>query len=229
MCKKANIAIVSNNNDLLILLDETFNLHKKFNTYTFNSNDLSHIKKNDIKFEIVMMSEDIYEIVIDEIYESTLWKKIHQNIVLLTHEKSDKNFLDNKKIRPRSVIDLPLSFTSTVKILNSIIRENSNKLSNIAIGGFTLDVTGRKITMKNNSEKLTEKETSILWHLLNKKDSKIPQKNLLKDIWGYDEGIQTRTLETHIYRIRKKLNNIAANKFEIKNLDNSYILKISQF
>ena len=148
---------------------------------------------------------------------------------LLTHEKSDKNFLDNKKIRPRSVIDLPLSFTSTVKILNSIIRENSNKLSNIAIGGFTLDVTGRKITMKNNSEKLTEKETSILWHLLNKKDSKIPQKNLLKDIWGYDEGIQTRTLETHIYRIRKKLNNIAANKFEIKNLDNSYILKISQF
>ena len=229
MSKKANIAIISNNNDLLILLDETFNLHKKFNTYTFNSNDLSHIKKNDIKFEIVMMSEDIYEIVIDEIYESTLWKKIHQNIVLLTHEKSDKNFLDNKKIRPRSVIDLPLSFTSTVKILNSIIRENSNKLSNIAIGGFTLDVTGRKITMKNNSEKLTEKETSILWHLLNKKDSKIPQKNLLKDIWGYDEGIQTRTLETHIYRIRKKLNNIAANKFEIKNLDNSYILKISQF
>ena len=76
MSKKANIAIISNNNDLLILLDETFNLHKKFNTYTFNSNDLSHIKKNDIKFEIVMMSEDIYEIVIDEIYESTLWKKI---------------------------------------------------------------------------------------------------------------------------------------------------------
>jgi len=227
MCKKANIAIVSNNNDLLILLDETFNLHKKFNTYTFNSNDLSHIKKNDIKFEIVMMSEDIYEIVIDEIYEITFWEKIHQNIVLLTHEKKDKNFLDNKKIKPRSVINLPLSFTSTVKILDSIIRENSNKLSNIVIGGFTLDVIGRKITMKNNSEKLTEKETSILWHLLNKKDSKIPQKNLLKDIWGYDEGIQTRTLETHIYRIRKKLNNIAANKFEIKNLDNSYILKIS--
>ena len=227
MSKKANIAIISNNNDLLILLDETFNLHKKFNTYTFNSNDLSHIKKNDIKFEIVMMSEDIYEIVIDEIYEITFWEKIHQNIVLLTHEKKDKNFLDNKKIKPRSVINLPLSFTSTVKILDSIIRENSNKLSNIVIGGFTLDVIGRKITMKNNSEKLTEKETSILWHLLNKKDSKIPQKNLLKDIWGYDEGIQTRTLETHIYRIRKKLNNIAANKFEIKNLDNSYILKIS--
>jgi DNA-binding response OmpR family regulator len=227
MGKKVNIAIVSNNNDLLILLDETFNLYKKFNTYTFNSSDLNNIKKNDIKFEIVMMSEDVYEVIIDEINESTSWEEIHQNLILLIDKKKDKNFLDNKEIKPRSIIDLPLSLTSTVKILDSIIRENSNKLSNIDIEGFTLDVTGRKITMKNNSEKLTEKETSILWHLLNKKDSKIPQKNLLKDIWGYDEGIQTRTLETHIYRIRKKLNNIGANKFKIKNLDNSYILKIS--
>ena len=227
MGKKANIAIVSNNKDLLILLDETFNLHKKFNTYTFNSSDLNHIKKNDINFEIIMMSEDVYEIIIDEINETTLWEEIHQNIILLVSENKDKNFLDNREIEPRSIIDLPLSFTSTVKILDSIIRENSNKLSNIDIGEFTLDVTGRKIKMKNNSAKLTEKETSILWHLLNKKDSKIPQKNLLKDIWGYDEGIKTRTLETHIYRIRKKLNNIGANKFKIKNLDNSYILKIS--
>ncbi|MEC9392355.1 MAG: winged helix-turn-helix domain-containing protein [Pseudomonadota bacterium] len=224
MGKKFNIAIVSNNNDLLALLDETFKLHKKFNTYIFNSSDLNHIKKNDINFEIVVMSEDIYEIIINE---STLWEEIDQNLILLIDEKKDKNFIDNKKIKPRSIIDLPLNFTSTVKILDSIIRENSNKLSNIEIEGFTLDVSGRKITMKNNSEKLTEKETSILWHLLNKKDSKILQKNLLKDIWGYDEGIQTRTLETHIYRIRKKLNSIGANKFKIKNLDNSYILKIS--
>jgi len=227
MGKKVNIAIVSNNNDLLILLDETFNLHKKFNTYTFNSSDLNHIKKNDINFEIMMMSEDVYEIIIDEINETTLWEEIHQNLVLLVGENKDINFLDNREIKPRNIIDLPLNFTSTVKILDSIIRENSNKLSNIDIGEFTLDVTGRKIKMKNNSAKLTEKETSILWHLLNKRDSKIPQKNLLKDIWGYDEGIKTRTLETHIYRIRKKLNNIGANKFKIKNLDNSYILKIS--
>jgi len=227
LSKNVNIAIVSNNNDLLNLLDETFSLHKKFNTYTFNSNDLGHIKKNDIKFEIVMISEDIYEIITNEIKESTFWEEIYQNLILLIDEKKDKNFLDNKKIKPRSVIDLPLSLTSTVKALDLIIKENSNKLSNIDIEGFTLDVMGRKITMKNKTEKLTEKETSILWHLLNKKDLKIPQKNLLKDIWGYDEGIQTRTLETHIYRIRKKLNNIGANKFEIKNLDNSYILKIS--
>ena len=227
MNKKVNIAIVSNNNDLLILLDETFNLLKKFNTYTFNSSDLNHIKKKDIKFEIVMMSEDVYEIIIDEIYEGALWEEINQNLILLIDKKKDKNLLDKKEIKPRSIIDLPLSFTSTVKILDSIIRENSNKLSNINIEGFTLDVAGRKITMNNNSEKLTEKETSILWHLLNNKDSKILQKNLLKDIWGYDEGIQTRTLETHIYRIRKKLGNIGANKFKIKNLDNSYILQIS--
>ena len=100
-------------------------------------------------------------------------------------------------------------------------------MNDIEIGSFILDVKGKKISLNKKVEKLTEKETEILWRLLSNKNSKILQKNLLKDIWGYDEDIETRTLETHIYRIRKKLHLIGVKKIEIKNIENSYILKIN--
>ena len=96
------------------------------------------------------------------------------------------------------------------------------------MGNFSLDVVGRKISFDKAHEKLTEKETEILWKLLNKIDHKITQKELLREIWGYDESIETRTLETHIYRIRKKLNSIGAKNYEIKNIDNSYVLSLKK-
>ena len=120
-----------------------------------------------------------------------------------------------------------MNFNSTLNILDTIVRENSQRMNDIKIGSFILDVKGKKISLNKKVEKLTEKETEILWRLLSNKNSKILQKNLLKDIWGYDEDIETRTLETHIYRIRKKLHLIGVKKIEIKNIENSYILNIN--
>jgi DNA-binding response OmpR family regulator len=101
-------------------------------------------------------------------------------------------------------------------------------MNDIRIGNFFLNVHGRKIILNNAHEKLTEKETEILWKLLNKIEHKISQKDLLKEIWGYDEGIETRTLETHIYRIRKKLNSVGAKNYKINNIDNSYVLSVDK-
>ena len=135
--------------------------------------------------------------------------------------------MKNSNVKPRYTIKLPLNFNSTLNILDAIVRENSQRMNDIEIGSFILDVKGKKISLNKKVEKLTEKETEILWRLLSNKNSKILQKNLLKDIWGYDEDIETRTLETHIYRIRKKLHLIGVKRIEIKNIENSYILKIN--
>ena len=94
------------------------------------------------------------------------------------------------------------------------------------MGQFTLDVIGKNISLEKNREKLTEKETEILWKLLSNIEKKTSQKDLLKEIWGYDEDIETRTLETHIYKIRKKLVSVGAVNFKINNVDNSYILTL---
>ena len=220
------IAIIANNKNLLDLLEESFLLYGKFSIYTFTNNSI---------FDLIEKSGDISVLIVSNDILDNLDKK-HLNFfienekksIFLINKKDEKVILSEKQINPKSIIKIPLSLSNIIQAIESLIREEKNKMNDIIMGNFSLDVAGRKVSLDKVNEKLTEKETEILWKLLNKIDSKIPQKEFLKEIWGYDESIETRTLETHIYRIRKKLKSIGAKRYEIKNIDNSYILSLKK-
>jgi len=65
-------------------------------------------------------------------------------------------------------------------------------------GKLLLDQKGKKI-------RLTEKETSILKYLYRQGEKAVPREELLSEVWGYNAGVTTHTLETHIYRLRQKI------------------------
>ena len=222
-----SIAIISDDKDLILALDECFKLHKRFQLLKYDSSAITIPKNINNNINAILMSDEIYEILQDNQEENKFWQNQNKNLIHLT-SKNEKNISSkDSNLKPRYTIKLPLNFNSTLNILDTIVRENSQRMNDIKIGSFILDVKGKKISLNKKVEKLTEKETEILWRLLSNKNSKILQKNLLKDIWGYDEDIETRTLETHIYRIRKKLHFIGVKRIEIKNIENSYILKIN--
>ena len=222
-----SIAIISDDKDLILALDECFKLHKRFQLLKYDSSAITIPKNINTNINAILMSDEIYEILQDNQEENKFWQNQNKNLIHLTSKNEKKISLKNSNVKPRYTIKLPLNFNSTLNILDTIVRENSQRMNDIEIGNFILDVKGKKISLNKKVEKLTEKETEILWRLLSNKNSKILQKNLLKDIWGYDEDIETRTLETHIYRIRKKLHLIGVKRIEIKNIENSYILKIN--
>ena len=222
-----SIAIISDDKDLILALDECFRLHKKFQLLKYDSSAITTPKNINTNINAILMSDEIYEILQDNREENNFWQNQNNNLIHLTAKSLKIISPKNSNLKPRYTINLPLNFNTTINILDALVRENSQRMNDIKIGGLILDVKGKKISLNKKIEKLTEKETEILWRLLSKKNSKILQKNLLKDIWGYDEDIETRTLETHIYRIRKKLHLIGVKKIEIKNIENSYILKIN--
>ena len=208
-------------------LDECFKLHKRFQLLKYDSSAITIPKNINTNINAILMSDEIYETLKDNQDENKFWQNQNKNLIHLTSKNEKKISSKNSNLKPRYTIKLPLNFNSTLNILDTIVRENSQRMNDIEIGSLILDVKGKKVSLNKKNEKLTEKETEILWRLLSNINSKILQKNLLKDIWGYDEDIETRTLETHIYRIRKKLHLIGAKKIEIKNIENSYILKIN--
>jgi len=224
--QKDKIAIIAKNQNLLDLLEESFSLYGKFSTSIFTNNSiLDFIKKSDDSSVLIVSNDTLDNI--DEKYMN-FFRENGKKSIFLINKKDQKVFLSEKEISPKFIINIPLSLSNIIQAIESLIRERKNKMSDIVMGDFSLDAVGKKISFDKVHEKLTEKETEILWKLLNKIDSKIPQKELLREIWGYDESIETRTLETHIYRIRKKLNSIGAKNYEIKNIDNSYVLSLKK-
>lgn len=224
--QKDKIAIIANNQNLLDLLEESFLLYGKFSISIFTNNSILDLIEKADNTNALIVSIDILDN-LDRKYLN-IFRENEKKSIFLINKEDKKDILLEKQIKPKSIINIPLSISNIIQIIESLIREEANKMNDIIIGNFSLDVVGRKISLNKINEKLTEKETEILWKLLNKIDHKIPQKELLKEIWGYDESIETRTLETHIYRIRKKLNSIGAKNYKINNIDNSYILSLKK-
>ena len=224
--QKDKIAIIANNQNLLDLLEESFLLYGKFSISIFTNNSILDLIKKVDNTNVLLVSIDILDN-LDKKYLN-FFRDNEKKSIFLINKEDKKDILLEKQIKPKSIINIPLSISNVIQIIEGLIREEANKMNDIIIGNFSLDVVGRKISLNKINEKLTEKETEILWKLLNKIDHRIPQKEFLKEIWGYDENIETRTLETHIYRIRKKLNSIGAKDYKINNIDNSYILSLKK-
>ena len=100
----------------------------------------------------------------------------------------------------------PFYFNELLKIIeNIILQRDIIDYSNLKFGKIILDMTGKVIKGLNYSVKLTDKEARIIWHLIEAKGDSISQDYLLKKVWGYNKDIETKTLTTHIYTIRKKI------------------------
>ena len=89
------------------------------------------------------------------------------------------------------------------KINISFLKSNYNFQSNIIIKNYKLNINSKLIINDTSSIKLTEKEVKVILYLFNS-DKPVSAKELQKKIWNQKENLETHTVETHIYRLRKK-------------------------
>jgi len=135
--------------------------------------------------------------------------------------KEDKGEDKNKAL----FFNLPFSLSELMHGLQGIVTQNEDvEYHNIKFKKLSLDMVGRHIKDSLVSVKLTDKEAKILWHLVKEKGSTVSQNFLLKKVWGYKDNIETKTLTTHIYTIRKKVNKFS-NIFSIENSDEGYCVR----
>ena len=120
--------------------------------------------------------------------------------------------------------DLPLSFEKLLEKINiNLIKLRYGLQSKINIKDFQLDVNSKHLSKLGLTLKLTEKEIEIILYL-NKKKINCDIADLQKNIWGYSTNIETHTVETHIYRLRKKIDKVFKDKKFIISQKNGYII-----
>jgi len=120
--------------------------------------------------------------------------------------------------------DLPLSFEKLLEKINiNLIKLRYSLQSKINIKDFQLDINSKYLSKFGITLKLTEKEIEIILYL-NKKKINCDIADLQKNIWGYSTNIETHTVETHIYRLRKKIDKVFKDKKFIVSQKNGYLI-----
>ena len=167
--------------------------------------------------------------VFNEISESLNFEIIQSNEKDLKEfnfdQKNNYLIISEKKIEgvKNSLIldNLPIKFEKLIEIIN--IKFLKNKFldqSDVKIGKYNLDLNSRKISFANKSLNLTERETNLIIFIKDKKNVTI--KELQKKVWDYSPDLDTHTVETHIYRLRKKMKETFGNESFILNTSKGY-------
>ena len=180
---------------------------------------------------IIYEFQILYQI-LNEISENLNFEIIQSNNKDFNELKYDpkNNFLiiSKKKIEgiKNNLIleNIPIKFEKLIEIIN--IKFLKNKFldqSKIKIGKYNLDLNSRKISLGNKILDLTERETNLIIFIKDKKNVSI--KELQKTVWDYSSNLDTHTVETHIYRLRKKIKETFGNESFILNTSNGYSIE----
>tara|TARA_B100000795_G_C22754188_1_gene420753 strand:+ start:391 stop:1002 length:612 start_codon:yes stop_codon:yes gene_type:complete len=184
------------------------NYHRQYqmikqNVFIVNFNSLYEILveiKENLSFKIIKYDNE------DSFINSPDLDVLNSLII----SENNQKFLLNKNISERNILkfnDFPLPLIKLLEIINiQLIKLRFNYQSKINIKTYELNLNSKYFSKEELSIKLTEKEIEIILYL-NENKTEHNVLDLQKNIWGYSPDMETHTVETHIYRLRKKISN----------------------
>ncbi|MFZ0729534.1 MAG: response regulator transcription factor [Methylovirgula sp.] len=128
-------------------------------------------------------------------------------IIMLTGHDSEADTLDGLESGANDYVTKPFRFSILLARMRVHLRQHeASDDASFRIGPFTFQPGSKHlINEKGGKLRLTEKETAILRFLYRAGQSVVTREVLLKEVWGYNSNVTTHTLETHIYRLRQKI------------------------
>ncbi len=159
--------------------------------YKFTS--LCHILEElslDLNFNIICIDK-----------ENLLNDKIKSlNNYLIVSNKKNENLINQLTLN-----NLPINISKLIEKINiEFLKLQFSNQSHMKINDYTINLNSREMLMNDNKIKLTEKEIYIITYL-SKVNKPVNINELQKNVWSYQSDIETHTVETHIYRLRKKI------------------------
>ena len=188
--------------------------------------DLNYVisSDSDTKYNV---HDSLIRIIFVEKSQPEKLKKLFSDNVPTIFILNDMNFLIKNKLR---LLDFHISLVEPIEILTFkeilnilLTKYNFFKQSKIIIKDYEIDSNQRLIMKKGTKAKLTEKELELI--LVLNKNNGLDKSFLLSSIWNHTSDLESHAFETHLHRLRKKINNIFEdNKFIIEKNSKYYLL-----
>jgi DNA-binding response OmpR family regulator len=199
---------VDDDEDLRTSLVEQLHLHEEFDTSEANTAAGALDICKDERFDAILLDVGLPDMDGRELCRVMRRNGVKSPIIMLTGADTDADTILGLDSGANDYVTKPFRIGVLLARLRAHIRQHESSEDAIfTIGPYTFQ-PGNKVLLQGDDGgkiRLTEKETAILKFLLRAGGEVVSRDTLLNEVWGYNAGVTTHTLETHVYRLRQKI------------------------
>jgi len=201
------ILIVDDDDTLRETLVEQLSLHDEFETMTAsNAKDGIQAAKTQ-RIDLILMDVGLPDMDGREACKIMRKNGVKSPIVMLTGHDSDSDTILGLESGANDYVTKPFRFGVLLARVRAQLRQHEQSEDAVfTVGPYSFRPSAKLMTREDGGRvRLTEKETAIIKYLYRAGDKPVNRDVLLSEVWGYNSGVTTHTLETHIYRLRQKI------------------------
>ena len=207
MAQQKTILIVDDDPDMRGALAEQLALYEEFRTIEASAAAEGVRAGKEQKPDLVLLDVDLPDM--DGREACRLMRKagVSAPIIMLTAAATDSDTILGLEAGANDYVTKPFKFAVLLARIRAQLRSHEQSEDAVFhIGPYDFRPSGKMLTdSKGRKIRLTEKETNILKYLYRAGGKSISREELLTEVWGYNAGVTTHTLETHVYRLRQKI------------------------
>ena len=201
------ILIVDDDNDLREALAEQLELNEEFKAVQADTATEGVRQARTIQPDLILLDVDLPDMDGREACRTMRNHGVRTPVIMLTGATSDSDTILGLDAGANDYVTKPFRFAVLLARIRAHLRSHEQSEDAVfRIGPYEFRPAGKVlIDPKAKKIRLTEKETNILKYLYRAGARPVPREELLTEVWGYNAGVTTHTLETHVYRLRQKI------------------------
>jgi DNA-binding response OmpR family regulator len=213
MSNVRKILIVDDDTELRDMLVEQLALHEEFEAVAMDTGARGVQAAKAGQIDLVLMDVGLPDMDGREAVRILRKNGFKAPVIMLTGHNTDSDTILGLESGANDYVAKPFRFAVLLARIRAQLRQHeASEDAVFAIGPYTFRPSSKLLTnSKGGKIRLTEKETAILRYLYRAGQRPVSREMLLQEVWGYNSGVTTHTLETHVYRLRQKVEKDAAN------------------
>jgi DNA-binding response OmpR family regulator len=213
MAQQKTILIIDDDNDLRGALMEQLELHQEFKAVEAASAAEGLKLAREVRADLSLLDVDLPDMDGRETCRLIRKGGIATPIIMLTGASSDSDTILGLDAGANDYVTKPFRFAVLLARIRAQLRSHETSEDAVfRIGPYEFRPAAKALIDTDEKKiRLTEKETSILKYLYRAGEKPVSREELLAEVWGYNAGVTTHTLETHVYRLRQKIEPDPAN------------------